>query len=96
LYAIDGQRRLALGEEQEGRMGILADQGANEPQLVAMQAMNAGRAVLGPPDVDRVGLEVDLLDLDSRSWPVVTSVYLRKQAPASKSRLGLVRVSCPW
>ena len=64
LRAIDRQWRLALRQEQERAIRILAEQRPDQPQFVTLKAVNAGGAVLGPPDVDRGGLQVDLLDLD--------------------------------
>jgi hypothetical protein len=39
LGAMDGQRRLALGQEQESAVRILACEGADEPQFVSLQAV---------------------------------------------------------
>src|SRR5262245_61919381 len=41
---------------------IFADQLPDQAQLVSLQPVDAWRAVLGPPDVYRGGLEVELLD----------------------------------
>ena len=43
-------------------LAILADQLTDQAQLVSLQPVDARRAVLGPPDVRRGGLEVELLD----------------------------------
>ena len=61
LGTIDGEGRLALGQEHEVGMGMLAPERPQEPQLVTLQAMNARRAVLGAADIDGRGVQVNLL-----------------------------------
>jgi hypothetical protein len=56
------KRGFALRQEQELSVGVLAEEGTDQTQLVALQAMDAWRAVLGPLDVDGRGLQVELLD----------------------------------
>jgi hypothetical protein len=58
LRAVDRQRRLALRQEEEGAVRLLAQQRPDQPQLVALKAVDAWRAVLGAPDVDRRRFEV--------------------------------------
>src|SRR5262249_47845397 len=63
LGAVNRQGRLALAEEQKAAvLAILADQLPDQAQLVPSQPVDAWRAVLGPTDVQRGGLEVELLD----------------------------------
>src|SRR5215471_16905054 len=63
LGAVDRQGRLALAEKQKAAvLAILADQLPDQAQLVSLQPVDAWRAVLGPPDVYRGGLKVELLD----------------------------------
>src|SRR5262249_61199625 len=50
------------GEQNGAVLAILADQLPDQAQLVSLQPVDACRAVLGPPDVYRGGLEVELLD----------------------------------
>src|SRR3954454_18951205 len=61
LRAVDGKRCLALGQEHEVSMRMIAPKGSQQPQLVTLQAVNAGRAVLGALDVDGRAIEVNLL-----------------------------------
>ena len=83
LRAIDGQRGFALGQEQELTVRVLAQQCPDQPQLVALQAVNPRRAVLGPPNVDGGCLEVDLLRI-----PVMIRLRLQMLAPLS--------MRCSW
>ena len=61
LRTIHGWRGLPLGQEYEVGMWMLASQRPQQPQLVTLQAMDAGRPVLGAADIDGRGVEMDLL-----------------------------------
>ena len=61
LGAVDGKRRLALGQEHEVGVRMLAPQCPQQPQLVTFQTVDAGGAVLGAADMDGRGIEIDLL-----------------------------------
>jgi hypothetical protein len=63
LSAVNRQRCLALAQEQELGRAILPDQGADQPQLVACQTVNARGAVLRPTDVQGGRFQVELVDL---------------------------------
>src|SRR3974377_1575015 len=61
LGAVDRYRRLPLGQEHEISVGMFTPQGPQQPQLVTLQAMVAGRPVLGATDMDGRHVEFDLL-----------------------------------
>ena len=50
LGTVDRKRRLTLGQKHEVGVGMLAPQGPQQPQLVTLQAMDAGRTILGAAD----------------------------------------------
>jgi len=61
LSAIHGKRGFALRQEYEVCVRMPAPEGPQQPQLVALQAMDARCAVLGALDIDGRGVQVDLL-----------------------------------
>ena len=54
-------RSAALGDEQIGRLRIVAPQLAQRPELGAADRVRRGQAVLQSRDMHQAGLEVDLL-----------------------------------
>ena len=51
----------ALGDEQVGRLGVIATQLAQRPQLGAADRVGGRQAVLQSGHMDQAGLEVDLV-----------------------------------
>lgn len=55
------QRRFALADEDVGRVGVVAPDAAQQSQLVAVERMGGGLAVLAAVDVDVSPGQIDLM-----------------------------------
>src|SRR3954452_12611009 len=64
LGTVDREWRLALGQEHEVCVRMLAAECPQQPQLVTLQPVNARRAVLGAADMDGRAVQIDLLPAD--------------------------------
>jgi hypothetical protein len=82
LRTIDGKGRLALRQEHEVCVRMLAPELPQQPQLVTLQAVDAGRTVLGAADMNGRGIEINLL-------PETRKACRKAIRISSRSRTGL-------